>query len=39
MEKIAETYGYNKFIPYTDRMDYLAPVANNIAVVPWASRR
>jgi NADH-quinone oxidoreductase subunit D len=32
MEKIAEVYGYNKFVPYTDRFDYLAPIANNIAV-------
>jgi NADH-quinone oxidoreductase subunit D len=31
MEKIAEVYGYNKFVPYTDRFDYLAPIANNIA--------
>ena len=32
MEKIAEAYGYNKFIPYSDRFDYLAPISNNIAV-------
>jgi NADH-quinone oxidoreductase subunit D len=32
MEKIAEAYGYNKFIPYSDRFDYLAPISNNVAV-------
>jgi NADH-quinone oxidoreductase subunit D len=32
MEKIAEVYGYNKFVPYTDRFDYLAPISNNVAV-------
>jgi NADH-quinone oxidoreductase subunit D len=31
MEKIAEVYGYNKFVPYTDRFDYLAPIANNVS--------
>src|SRR5438552_18701044 len=30
MEKIAETYGYNKFIPYTDRFDYLAPIHTTV---------
>jgi len=33
MEKIAESITYHKFIPYTDRLDYLAPLSNNVAFV------
>lgn len=29
-EKIAENMTYTQFIPYTDRLDYLAPMANNV---------
>src|SRR6267154_1431240 len=30
-EKIAENMTYTQFIPYTDRLDYIAPIANNVA--------
>ena len=30
-EKIAENMTYTQFVPYTDRLDYLAPLANNVA--------
>lgn len=29
-EKIAENMTYNQFIPYTDRLDYIGPVHNNV---------
>src|SRR4029079_1688394 len=30
-EKIAENMQYNQFVPYTDRLDDLAPLSNNVA--------
>src|SRR5881397_506883 len=32
-EKIAENMTYHEFIPHTDRLDYLSPLANNVAYV------
>jgi NADH-quinone oxidoreductase subunit D len=32
-EKIAENMTYHEFIPHTDRLDYISPVANNVAYV------
>jgi NADH-quinone oxidoreductase subunit D len=32
-EKMAENMSYYEFIPHTDRLDYLAPLCNNVA---WA---
>lgn len=37
-EKIAENMTYNQFIPYTDRLDYLAPLCNNIAFASCAEK-
>jgi len=31
IEKLAEHKTYQEFMPYTDRMDYLAPYSNNVA--------
>ncbi len=33
MEKIAESKRYQQVVPITDRMDYLAPLSNNLAYV------
>jgi NADH-quinone oxidoreductase subunit D len=31
-EKLAENCTYHEFIPHTDRLDYLAPMMNNVAI-------
>lgn len=31
-EKLAENLNYHEFIPFTDRLDYLAPLSNNTAI-------
>lgn len=31
-EKLAENVTYHEFIPHTDRLDYLAPLSNNVAI-------
>ncbi len=37
-EKIAENLTYNQFVPFTDRLDYLASMCNNIAFVQCAEK-
>jgi NADH-quinone oxidoreductase subunit D len=32
-EKLAENMSFHEYIPYTDRLDYLSPLANNVAYV------
>ena len=32
-EKLAENCTFHEFIPHTDRLDYLSPLANNVAYV------
>ncbi len=32
-EKLAESSTYHEFIPHTDRLDYLAPLQNNVAYI------
>ncbi len=31
-EKLAENMTYHEFIPHTDRLDYMAPMSNNVAI-------
>lgn len=32
-EKLAENMTYHEYIPHTDRLDYISPIANNVAYV------
>jgi NADH-quinone oxidoreductase subunit D len=32
-EKLAENVTYHEFIPHTDRLDYVAPLSNNVGIV------
>ncbi|NUQ82914.1 MAG: NADH dehydrogenase (quinone) subunit D [Bacteroidetes bacterium] len=32
MEKLAENKSYHEFMPYTDRLDYMMPYSNNVAL-------
>jgi NADH-quinone oxidoreductase subunit D len=31
-EKLAENVSYHEFIPHTDRLDYISPLSNNVAI-------
>ena len=37
-EKIAENMQYNQFVPYTDRLDYLAPLALSLIHISEPTR-
>ncbi|MBN1402842.1 MAG: NADH-quinone oxidoreductase subunit D [Opitutales bacterium] len=37
-EKIAECMTYNQFVPYTDRLDYIGPIHNNVTFVLAAEK-
>lgn len=37
-EKIAENMTIHEFIPHTDRLDYLAPMSNNVAIAMTAEK-
>jgi len=34
MKRLRENMTFTQFIPYTDRLDYLAPLANNVCLCP-----